>query len=46
MKNLGVLISESVLLLSLHSLASRVCRGLKLFVNDSTVSEDFILAAF
>ncbi len=36
MKNLGVLISERVLQLSLPSLAFWVCRELKLFVNDST----------
>ncbi len=43
MKNLGVLIFERVLQLSL---AFWVWQELKLFVNDSTVSEDFVLAAF
>ncbi len=42
MKNMGDLISERVLQLSL---AFWVYRELKLFVNDSTVSEDFVLAA-
>ncbi len=42
-KNLGVLISKRVFQLSL---AFWVYQKLKLFVNNLTVSEDFVLAAF